>query len=201
MHHSEFSQCAAARASPPMQLSEEVEGVRSSMDVDVPLACKLDVIAGPCSGRAYTNTEDVLEVRAGGLYFATVCLRIRLVVGAGSRKAWLGWAGGILDCSRLLTICLLQHLLNAPLPCPCTPADCDRAQPDSSHAAERWGGVGAARRCALELGGQVLEGERRVLACWFGHPCGGVGSDTFACWLLGSWLPAGRNFMVEGWAR
>lgn len=44
------------------QLSEEVEGVRSSMDVDVPLACKLDVIAGPCSGRAYTNTEDVLEV-------------------------------------------------------------------------------------------------------------------------------------------
>ena len=31
------------------------------MDVDVPLACKLDVIAGPCSGRGYINTEDVLE--------------------------------------------------------------------------------------------------------------------------------------------
>lgn len=40
--------------------------MRSSMDVDVPLACKLDVIAGPCSGRAYTNTEDVLEVGCVG---------------------------------------------------------------------------------------------------------------------------------------
>ena len=53
--------CSFSRPS-CLQLSEEVEGVRSSMEVDVPLACKLDVIAGPCTGRNYTNTEEVLEV-------------------------------------------------------------------------------------------------------------------------------------------
>jgi hypothetical protein len=37
--------------------------VRSSADVDVPLACKLDVVAGPCTNTSYTSTEDVLEVR------------------------------------------------------------------------------------------------------------------------------------------
>ena len=45
------------------QLSEEIEGVRASVDVDVPLACKLDVVGGPCSSGSYTSTEDVLEVR------------------------------------------------------------------------------------------------------------------------------------------
>ena len=50
----------------PLQLSEEVEVVRSSADVDVPLACKLDVVAGPCLSRpSYVNTEDVLEVGGG----------------------------------------------------------------------------------------------------------------------------------------
>jgi hypothetical protein len=66
---------------PALQLSEEVEGVRSSYDVDVPLACKLDVIAGPCTNRGYTNTEDVLEV--GGR------------AGLGWRRGGVdGWAGG-----------------------------------------------------------------------------------------------------------
>lgn len=47
------------------RLSEEVEGVRSSVDVDVPLACKLDVVAGPGTNHSYTNTEEVLEIVIG----------------------------------------------------------------------------------------------------------------------------------------
>ena len=57
-----------------------MEVVRSSADVDVPLACKLDVVAGPCLSRpSYVNTEDVLEVGGGG--------------GVGGGK-------GIVGCSR-----------------------------------------------------------------------------------------------------
>jgi hypothetical protein len=41
--------------------------VRSSVDIDVPLACKLDVVAGPGTNHSYTNTEEVLEVCLGGV--------------------------------------------------------------------------------------------------------------------------------------
>ena len=48
--------------------------MRASMDVDVPLACKLDVVAGPCTNASYTNTEDVLEVRGCACVPVFVCV-------------------------------------------------------------------------------------------------------------------------------
>lgn len=70
------------------RLSEEVEAVRASMDVDVPLACKLDVVAGPCTNASYTNTEDVLEIIIGRNQGVTMQLNDGEVSGQHASVRW-----------------------------------------------------------------------------------------------------------------
>ncbi|KAL4432531.1 hypothetical protein ABPG77_000468 [Micractinium sp. CCAP 211/92] len=70
------------------RLSEEVEAVRASMDVDVPLACKLDVVAGPCTNASYTNTEDVLEIIIGRNQDVTMQLNDGEVSGQHAAVRW-----------------------------------------------------------------------------------------------------------------
>lgn len=121
--------------------------MRSSVDVDVPLACKLDVVAGPCTNRGYTNTEDVLEVCGRVSAWAATCTTV------------INWCAHLLSHAACAFVC--PHISHTSCLSPSTwPARADhhRAQPGHQHAAERRRDLGAARGGAVEQRGQVLEG-------------------------------------------
>jgi hypothetical protein len=150
--------------------------MRMSMDVDVPLACKLDVVAGPGSGRGYTNTEEVLEVGADRALWSWVVMCCwwwccaAAASGAGGGGVPFGYGLVCLGRGLLLLpsladyFCLCASAAGTPHAPKCTlmpavglaaaaAADCDWAQSGGHDAAERWGDLGAARRGALEQRG------------------------------------------------
>jgi hypothetical protein len=115
--------------------------MRMSMEVDVPLACKLDVVAGPGSGRGYTNTEDVLEVGACAGAAVLVCCWWSCAVGAADGVVLCRWC---CCCFRADGCCLCASAAGMPHVPTCLPAaglaaasaDCDWAQPGGHDAAE-----------------------------------------------------------------